>query len=1087
MNQTTGQMLRTILTTPLATAMCLLAVVHGAVRDAGASAEPVARLAQAQWIWDQDDTGESKHYVCCLRKTFTLAEEPLAATAWVTADNNYELHVNGTRVGSDVGDPKAHWQIIKKHDLVRLLHKGANAVVVRGINVGGQGGVVASVHVRFKGTPEPAALELVTDGTWRKCASPDEGFSLASLDDRRWKPADVIGPLGVEPWGWLDGGAEAAVRRTSPGPAEPPTRTLDAQEAQAVLEAEWLFQAEGKPLHQRAKQEIGWARAVVERLAKGGQAPDLSAQSAELDRLTTEIDSLPVVPDEERAKKLYLEVRRVKRQILFKDPVVDFSQMIFIDVPERYPHESMHRVYPQAQLNCVRLLVLDGLHPGGKVRKLTEALGPGWYWRPDLSFDARRVLFCFRPAKDRTFHLYEANLDGSGLRQLTSGNYDDQDPIYLPDGRIAFMSNRGNSYARCTVGHPSTVLARCDADGKNIYLLSAGGEPEYTPSLLSDGRILYTRWEYTDKELMRIQSLWTVNPDGTNTSVFWGNQSYWPDLLMEARPIPGSQRVMFGAHGHHEVYWGGVGILDRGKGFNYPNGLTKVTQELPWIEVGNGPDDRRETSDYHTSGQYGGYKSPYPLGDGVFLVSIRQGPPRQVFATRQLASRYKLFLMDVHGNRELIYEGAFHILYGAPVRPRPVPPVIPDQVAWAGAQKDGAAIVPGSFYSADLFQGAPYGLREKAKYLRVISLDPTTFTLGKKLQDVEHPGGHPHMHVGPVVSVTCNDGIKRILGTVPIQPDGSVYFEAPPCKSLHFQVLDDRQRCLHTMRSFTNVMPGERRGCVGCHETHSAAPAGKQGFTLQGPPAQLEPYFLGPQYSLGYQRDIQPILDKHCGRCHQGDGEGRKKLDLTLRPSPDFGTFPEPYVTLTLGKNRTLAGDFPGPCEGGIARTILAEAHPWRPADYGVLQPMTRLSYASPLIDIACSGRHHDIKVGEKDLLKLILWVDTLCPYRGEQEIRAMADPDPNQPLFRRSDYPPSDVTVEDVYAQSPYRPRMRTAPLVDRAYRQDEFPNLESRLPRDARGSAIPPVSFTADGRRVEVPWPLRAEPRMSLSAGRD
>jgi hypothetical protein len=115
---------------------------------------------------------------------------------------------------------------------------------------------------------------------------------------------------------------------------------------------------------------------------------------------------------------------------------------------------------------------------------------------------------------------------------------------------------------------------------------------------------------------MRIQSLWSVNPDGTNTSVFWGNQSYWPDMLMEARQVPGSHRVLFAAHGHHEVYWGGVGLLDRTKGFNYPNGLTKVSQELPWIEVGNGPDERMETADYHTSGQYGGYKSPYPLSDG---------------------------------------------------------------------------------------------------------------------------------------------------------------------------------------------------------------------------------------------------------------------------------------------------------------------------------------------------------------------------------------------------------------------------------------------------------------------------------------
>lgn len=1049
--------------------LSVMTTLAGAAQTAkkAAAVNPAAALGKAQWIWDADDDGESKHYVCWLRKTFTLETVPVSAMAAVTADNNYELLVNGTSVGTDERDPKAHWNKVKQHNIAPLIRKGANAIVIRGINVGGVGGVVGAFQI----TTENSRLDLVTDATWRKTTEPLKDVALAGLDDRSWKLADVVGPMGVEPWGWLDGRkAPTLAAGPSPGPAEPPTRTLSLQEADAMLEKEWLFQAEGKPLQERAQQEIVWGRAVAERLAKARPTPDLSAEIAVLDSLERELKALPSNPDAAAAKALYLAVRKAKRALLFKDPAVDFSRVAFIDVPDRYPHESMHRVYPQAQLNCVRLLVLDGLHPGGNVRKLAADLGPGWYWRPEISFDARRVLFCFRPAKERTFHLYEANLDGSNLRQLTSGNYDDQDPIYLPDGRIAFMSNRGNSYARCTVGHPSTVLTRCDADGSNIYILSGGGEPEYTPSLMNDGRILYTRWEYTDKELMRIQSLWTVNPDGTGTSVFWGNQSYWPDMLMEARQIPGSHRVMFAGHGHHEVYWGSIGILDRNKGLNYPDGLTHVTWDTPWPEVGNGPDERMETPLYHTAGNYRGYKSPYPLSDEVFLVSARHGRPA--------ASPFRLYLMDIYGNRELIYAGAFNILYAAPIRPRPVPPVIPDKVAWAGRQADGAPVQAGSFYSADLFQGAPPVLREKAKFLRVLNLDFTTFTLGKKLQDAANPAGHPHMHVGPVMSVTCNDGIKRVLGTVPIESDGSVYFEAPPCKSLHFQLLDEHHRALHTMRSFANLMPGEQRGCVGCHQTHSATPAPKPGLAIRKAPAKLTPYPWGADYSLGYERDIQPILDKNCGKCHQGDGKGREKLDLTLGPSPDFGAFPEPYVTLTLGKKRSRAGDFPGPCEGGIAGTILAEAHPWRPADYGVIEPMTKLSYASKLIEIASSGKHHEVKLDSQSLLKLILWVDTLCPYRGEPEVRAMADPDPNDPLYKRSNYPPADVNVADVYAQSPYRPRMRTAPLVNRAYRQDEFPNIESRLPRDAQDSIVPPVAFTADGRRIETSWP-RVTPR--------
>ncbi|OHB84338.1 MAG: hypothetical protein A2V98_19790 [Planctomycetes bacterium RBG_16_64_12] len=747
---------------------------------------------------------------------------------------------------------------------------------------------------------------------------------------------------------------------------------------------------------------------------------------------------------------LYLAVRRVKRRIMLKDPLVDFSQLLLVDVPcyDALNHESMHRVFPQAQNNVGRLLLVEGLDPGGRVRNLGP--GPGMYWRPELSFDARKVLFCHRPAQDRTFHLYEMDLDGSNLRQLTFGSYDDLDPIYAPDGHILFLSNRGNSYARCAVGHPSYVLARCDASGKNLYIISASNEPEYTPAMLPNGRVLYTRWEYTDKELFRIQSLWSTNTDGTGTSAYWGNQSYWPDMLVEARPIPGTDRVIFSGQGHHDIVHGSIGIIDRSKGFNYPHGLTKVTVDAPWAEVGDGPEERPECDEYHPSGDYVGYRTPFPLSEEVFLVSARMPEQREgtlLGAARMPESRFALYLMDVYGNRELIYRGAYDVLYALPVRPRQKPPVIPDTVAWPGSEKEGREVKPGVVYSANVLEGLPDVVRQKAKYVRVINLDYTTFTFGLKTQA---PGrwGEPavtHMHAGPPLSITGNDGFKRVLGTVPIEADGSVAIEVPPAKQLHFQLLDDRYRAVHTMRSFTNVMPGERRGCVGCHEMHSTAPPLYAGIAMQKPPVRPTPPPWGSYYNLGYERDIQPILDRYCGSCHQGDGEARKDFDLTLRPSEDGGTFPEPYVTLTLGARRALAS-FPGDCEGGVAGTILPMAFPLTPASDRTLPPMTALSYKSRLVDLASSGEHYDVKVDELSLRKLIVWVDILCPYLGEEEILAMPDPDPNAPFFSDSPYPPRTPGIRP-FADSPYPPRMKNAPIVNRAYCQDEFPTQADRL----------------------------------------
>jgi len=776
------------------------------------------------------------------------------------------------------------------------------------------------------------------------------------------------------------------------------------------LEQDWLFQAGDKPTAKRVKQEITRARQLAERIGKASKKLDLSEELNQLGKLERKLKD---EANRATAGELYFAVRRLKRTIAFKNPAVDFSQILLVDNP--YPghrHESGHR-HGYRSRGAGRLLVLEGLNPDSSVRSLVPKEKAGFLWRPDLSFDAREIVFCLMPNEERSFHLYKVNTDGTGFRQLTFGDYDDLDPIYLPDGKLMFTTTRAHTYVRCGPDHHSPVLARCDADGKNIYVISRNNEPDYLPALLPDGRVIYTRWEYTDKEQKRVQSLWTMNPDGTGVSAFWGNQSVWPDMLVEPRPIPGSRRIMFTGVGHHRWFQGSIGIIDPSKGMDYPKGLSKVTSEIPWPEVGDGPQERAETKTYRP-GRYTAYKTPYPVSKDDFLVSIMH--PR----TR----KFSLYLMDLCGNRELIYTGRHNVWHAIPLKRRSKPPAIPDRVEWPPIGADQSPLRDGTMYSANVFEGAPLLPKDKVKYLRVLQIDAKTYTSWRKT----------YQHSGPSISVTQADGVKRILGTTAVEADGSVCFEVPPGRALHFQLLDKEFRCIQTMRSFTGVMPGEVRGCLGCHEARSSTPVSTSprdgGLAMRRGPQALTPPPWGAEASIGYERFVQPVLDKYCGKCHQDNGKARKKLNLTLRDStlrdPVFPKLPpqfkEPYVTLVGGGNNwyrpvnsKLINKHGLP--SSISGCLIVEGYRERtPEALATLKPMTHMSSVSLLISRAMDKKHIKTRMDPESLRRLIGWVDANGPYLGEEEIRQMPDP-----------------TYKPMRPMPVVKPRLKTAPQINR------------------------------------------------------
>ena len=809
-------------------------------------------------------------------------------------------------------------------------------------------------------------------------------------------------------------GRESIARYAEPKTPDTSTRTAD--EAQKVLESEWLFQAAGKPTVKRSLQEIGWARKLLERISLDAEATQRYGR--QLDALETQGKAKKEAAED---KDFYFAVRALKREITFKNPALDFDSVLYIDNPNpgggEWNHETRHRLGYQA-VPGGRLIVQKGLGPDGKLTQLAPSAPlHGSFWRPDLSFDGSKVLFSFKPHNEKTFHIYEIGLDGTSLRQLTGGMFDDLDPIYMPDGKnIMFLTTRGYIYVRCMPPTNAFVTARMALDtkpgDKNLYIVSRNGEPEYTPSVMNDGRVVFTRWEYTDKPLWRAQSLWTMNQNATNVQTFWGNQSVWPDLLKDARSIPGSTRVMFTGSAHHNWFSGSVGIIDPAKGLNFPHGLTKVTADVEWPESGNGPVDPKESPDYHRAGNYGAYYSPYPLNEKDFLVSAQRG-----------RGKFVLLLMDVDGNRELINQGTHNIWDAQPIRKRPIPPVQADTLEWP-TWETRKTPATGHIYSNDVYESAPPELKGKAKYLRILSIEHKTYTYWYK---------RAYVSSGPELSANQSEGVKKIIGTVPIEDDGSVSFNAPSGIALHFQLLDENHRALQTMKSFTGVQPGETRGCFGCHESHMQKPPVTQmGKALQRGPSNITPVPWN-DITIGYERYVQPALDKYCGSCHADPkSEAYAKFNSTLRPG--FLGFKEPYMTLlgspTWGTSYKKRPDTKPPF--GWADTILVEAYDQRaPKAYATYPPMQKLSYKSRLVERMSSGKHHGVKVDPENLLRVILWVDAMGPYNGAEEVRDMEDPTfqgknwLSQPprihtapiVTRPGPFDPYDTAGDDAYA----------------------------------------------------------------------
>ena len=556
-----------------------------------------------------------------------------------------------------------------------------------------------------------------------------------------------------------------------------------------------------------------------------------------------------------------------------------------------------------------------------------------------LSFDAKQILFAWMdlsvPGED-SFHIYEMNVDGGNLQQLTHGRFHDVSPVYLPDGRICFVSTRAGSFSMCQDA-PASALHVMEPDGSNIHRIQFGTLADFSPYVLDDGRILFTRWEYQDKSVFSVQSLWQIRPDGRQLQLVYGNTITIPNTMWQAKPIPGTKELICTLAPHHRNLVGAIGILDTSLGKEDPGALENITPEIPYATTTD-PDWRPGDQLF-----YWAYRDPWPLDDDLFLVSYGGESP----------NRYRLYLMDRKGAKARLLEDSRFSCFGAvPLVPRTRP-----REAASLAAVDQSK---GTFLMIDVYRGLQqYGIRRgQVKALRVMT---------QVRRPVNNRGARAYFHGHDIVDPVIGAGtfyVKYNCGTVPVHEDGSAYFRAPAGTELYFQALDADGRELARMGSFTQLVPGESQTCIGCHEPRNTAPPRLEAtpVALRQPPADIAP----PSWGAGpvdFVRQVQPVLDKYCASCHSG-------------VDPDAG------IDLSGDKTRHFNMAY----DNLASRNLIQFYYLTPPQELtGHFVPMTSGARVSRIVELI-DEQHGDVEVDYESRRKLYTWIESNIPYYGTYE-----------------------------------------------------------------------------------------------------
>ena len=676
--------------------------------------------------------------------------------------------------------------------------------------------------------------------------------------------------------------------------------------------------------------------------------PNLEQERSDLKHFQKQLQSANTL-DENARLELYKKIRWTVRKISLKNPLIASKKIVFMKRKRficQMLHEYLGYFYDYKDISGGSVCILENPGYSTELRDLiSDRLPRGNYTTLSLSYNAKTVYFAFSERAEQKpnyytperkgFHIYAVDSDGSNLRQITRGLYDDFDPCELPDGDIAFMSTRRGGFGRCHNPWeplPTYTLHRVNTDGNGARTLSFHETNEWHPSVLQDGRIIYTRWDYVDRSAANFHGLWTSNPDGSNPSVLFGNYTEKINACYQAKAIPNSNKIVFVAGAHHADVGGSLVLLDPARiSLNTETGeddfssLEFLTPEVTLPEAPDWP-----VSFYH---------SPWPLSENYYLVAFSFDPLPGMGPKVDSDSETGIYLFDRFGNMELLYrEKGVSCMYPVPLAPRTIPPVIPSALNTTMGQE-------GEFMLTDVNQSLMALPKDRPVHaLRIFQVFPKSET---------------HVANKPRLGYANAESARMLLGTVPVEEDGSAYFRAPAGKPLVFQAIDKEGKAVQGMRSLTYLQPGERRGCTGCHESPGTVAKTTRTKAFQRKPSVIQP---GPDGSQpwSFPRLMQPMLDTQCIRCHDGS-EKSYKPNLTGTVKEEFTVSYEnlrPYIKWNEWGGESING--------------VSTKPEHMPAD------------CSPLVKILDDANHKDaVHFSKEDKERLYLWLDGNASFYG--------------------------------------------------------------------------------------------------------